>query len=371
MKNAGIICMLLFMLGCAHKTYRTEEVANPEFTKNTVFVSSENISLPKFDSLKMKYQLDTIFNGEEDEFKRILLLRNWIRKTISINDFSPAYPGEGNPEGILDAAIKGHGFHCGHYMVVQNAVLNAYGYVTRCLGSGPGVKGGPDGHHGINEVWLNKYQKWFLSDAKYNHHFEKNGVPLSALEIRDEYLKNKAADIILVKGPDRTPIEAHEVANNKGVYIRKSKEQSAQWYTWLEWDIKNDRYSTGPTFGSDINMYRDAYFKTHTWIWDGKPHWSYNTEHVKYIDSREAIEWTPNTIQSAVLIKDDSAKITLSSVTPNFREYQMKESSEESWVKCDSLITLPLNKDRIELSFRTVNIANIAGPINKVVLASN
>ena len=41
-------------------------------------------------------------------------------------------------------------------MIVQNALMNAYGYVTRCLGSGPGVKNGIDGHHGMNEIWLNK-----------------------------------------------------------------------------------------------------------------------------------------------------------------------------------------------------------------------
>ena len=40
------------------------------------------------------------------------------------------------------------------------------------------MKGIVDGHHGINEIWSNKYNKWFLSDAKYNHHFEKDGIPL-------------------------------------------------------------------------------------------------------------------------------------------------------------------------------------------------
>lgn len=92
-------------------------------------------------------------------------------------------------------------------MSVQNAIMNAYGYVTRCLGAGPGGQHGKDFHHGINEIWLNSYHKWFLSDAKYDHHFEKNGVPLSALEIRDEYLKNGAADIKIAKGPDRVALD--------------------------------------------------------------------------------------------------------------------------------------------------------------------
>jgi hypothetical protein len=249
--------------------------------------------------------------------------------------------------------------------------MNANGYVTRCLGSGPGVKGGPDGHHGINEIWLNKYHKWFLSDAKYNHHFEKNGIPLSALEIRDEYLRNKAADVILVKGVDRTPIEYDEIANDKGVYIKKTKEQFAQWYTWLEWEISNDRYTAWPEFSSKLNMYQDEYFKNHTWIWDGKPHWAYNTDYVKYVVERKAIEWTPNTIHGDVVIKDNSSNISLTSLTPNLKEYQMKEFPGGKWTKCDSVITLPLNRDRLELTFHSVNLANVSGPEYKVVLTSN
>lgn len=372
MKNTGLICsLLLLLLSCSQRKYHVEEVGNPEFRANTAFTSFENLSLPKFDSLKSKYQTDTIFHGEKDELKRILLLRNWIRSKIRINDYADHYPGEGYPEGILDAAMKGYGYHCGHYMVVQNAVMNAYGYVTRCLGSGPGVKGGPDGHHGINEIWLNKYQKWFLSDAKYNHHFEKNGIPLSALEVRDEYLKNKAADIVLVKGPDRTIIAEDGVANEKGVYIKRTKEEFAQWYTWLEWDSYNDRYSAWPEFRGGLTMYRDEYFQNHTWIWDGKPHWAYNTEHVKYPDNRKAIEWTPNTINGNVRVGAESVKISLTSITPNFSEYQMKESPGGEWVKCDSIVTLPLNKNKLELAFHAVNSAGICGPEYKVILSSN
>ncbi len=64
-------------------------------------------------------------------------------------------PAMGSCESILDNALKGSGYHCGHYMVVQNAIMNAYGYVTRCLGAGPGGTDGVQNHHGINEVWLN------------------------------------------------------------------------------------------------------------------------------------------------------------------------------------------------------------------------
>jgi hypothetical protein len=372
MKNklAFIVVSTLLILGCnTNKSFHEVKVDNPQFAPDTAFESFEDLSSPKFKALKEKYRLDTIFHGEKDELKRILLLRDWIRKTISINDFSDTYPGDGYAEGILDAALKGHGFHCGHYMIVQNAIMNAYGYVTRCLGSGPGVKGGLDGHHGMNEIWLNKYHKWFLSDAKYNHYFEKNGIPLSALEVRDEYLKNKAADINLLKGANQTPIEFDEVADKNGVFKKVSKADFAQWYTWIEWEKSNNRFTAWPVFDSKLNMYADAYFKNHTWIWDGKPHWAYaKKEYMNRVGNRKAIEWTPNTITSKVRIEGDKAKIQLNSLTPNLKTYEVKELPDGEWNNFSNFSEIDLKKDKNEFVFRAVNLAGVTGPEHKVYI---
>ncbi len=354
-----VTAMLLF--SCNTKPFHEVKVDNPAFAPDTAFVSFEDLASPKFAALKQKYQLDTIFHGEKDELKRILLLRNWIRSTIPINDPGP-HPGDGSAESIIDEGIKGNGFHCGHYMVVQNAVMNAYGYVARCLGAGPGISSpGPDGHHGIDEIWLNSYHKWFVSDAKYNSHFEKNGIPLSALEIRDEFLKNKAADIILVKGPGRTPVAFDE-------QYKKSKEDFARTYANVEWNRHNDLYTNWPKDSSYLIMYEDEYFKNHPWIWDGKPHWAYNTPHMILIADRKAIEWTPNTIASKAKIEGDKAEIVLSSVTPNLRTYQLKESPDAEWKDVSANVEIPLQNDRNEFVFRTVNTAEVTGPEHKVII---
>jgi hypothetical protein len=300
MKTNIVVSFLVAIMvagGCSEKKYTIVEVENPAFHENTAFNRSEDLRSPKFERLKTKYQLDTLFKGEEDEFQRILLIRNWIKSVIKIDDFGDPYPGDGEVEGILDAALQGTGFHCGHYMKVQNGAMNAYGYITRTLGAGPGEEGGRDGHHGVNEVWLNSYQKWFLSDAKYNHHFEKNGIPLSALEIRDE----------------------------------------------------------------------DDYFKNNTWIWDGKPHWAYEKpEFMIREPNRNAIEWTPNTIQSQVKIEGKIASINLTSQTPNFREYQMKATSSEDWRKIENPFDLTLTENAYDLSFRAVNLAHVTGPEHQI-----
>jgi len=372
-KFLSILLIIIFYSSCREKSFHQLKEDNNDFIPNTVFVSAEDLSSPKFAALRENYQLDTIFHGEQDEFKRILLLRNWIRQKIMISDFEDSYPGESYAEGILDAALKGHGFHCGHYMIVQNAIMNAYGYVTRCMGAGPGVKGGPDGHHGMNEIWLNKYKKWFLSDAKYNHHFEKNGIPLSALEVRAEYLKNKAADVVLVKGPERTPITGDKVANKKGKMVEWTKERFAQTYTWLEWESYSNRFTGWPKNSHDLsmmNMFADGYFKDHMWIWDGKPHWAYNTEFMKLIPDRKSFEWTPNVIASTVYITGNIAAIKLKSNTPNLKTYQMKDQSDGVWKNIPDSVEIKLVKEKNEIVFRAVNLAEVSGPEHRIFISN-
>ena len=352
----------IIITGCNNPEYALEEVDNPPFKPNVEFLGYEDLNHPGFQILREKYQLDTIFHGETDEFKRILMLRHWIRSVVSIDDHGDPYPGRGYVEGILDAALEGQGFHCGHFMKVQNGIMNAYGYVTRTLGAGPGVKGGPDGHHGINEIWLNDYQKWFLSDAKYDHHFEKDGVPLSALEIRDEYLKNRAADIIRVKGPERIPTPYDPETGT-------SWERSAQTYTWIEYHTHNDMFSVWPEHETLLSMYEDDYFMNHTWIWDDKPHWAYDKpEFMRWVSDRDAIEWTPNTIDSEVWIEGNVAKIKLFSDTPNLKEYQMKVLPAGGWNPVEDSFGMDLIGERHELQFRTMNLAGVSGPLHKIAI---
>ncbi len=368
-----LLIVILLVVGCNSKQPMSlVPVDNPPFTDNTAFSSFEDLSSPKFKALREKYKLDTVFHDEKDEFKRMLLLRNWIRSVVQISDFEESYPGDDFAEGILDAALTGHGFHCGHYMIVQNAVMNSYGYVTRCLGAGPGVKGGPDGHHGINEIWSNKFQKWFLSDAKYNHHFEKNGIPLSAIEIRDEYLKNKASDVVLVKGPDRKEILSDGVLNSKGEMVSITKKRFAQTYTWIEWESVNNRFTSWPDNSRELaklNIFADDYFESNTWIWDGKPHWAYNTPNMILISDRNALQWTPNTIKAEVKIKDEEASVYLSSNTPNLMTYQMQDSPDGEWMDISNPVMVSLKNSRNEILFRSMNMAGVPGVPYKVIVA--
>lgn len=361
-----MIGLAILALSCETRQYFVADVENPVYKPNTVFQTMEDLTNTGFSHLKEKYQIDSIFHGETDEFKRILLLRHWVKSVIPIEDHSPNYSGEGFAEGILDAALGGEGFHCGHFMVVQNGVLNAYGYLTRALGAGPGTQGveESDGHHGINEVWINKFNKWVLIDAKYDHHFEKNGIPLSSLDIRDEYLKNKGADILLVQGPDRRPIEFNEE-------VQVSKVDFTRTYTWITWQENGDFFSAWPDHSGKVVMYEDEFYRNNIWVRDGKACWIYDhMEEIILIRERDHIEWTPNTIKTEVSIEGSKASIRLISDTPNLKEYQVRESSSGDWAVADENFNLELKNKKYELAFRTVNLADVSGPEHRVIIDS-
>lgn len=357
--------ILLFVLGCKNKdiTYEQLEVSsNLQYFPNTEFRLFEDLNDPKFEHLKDKYQLDTIFKGGESEFERILLLRHWIKSVIKIEDHNPSYPGGGYAESILDNALDGNGFHCSHFMRVQNAVMNAYGYVTRAINAGPGAKGGPDGNHGVDEIWSNEYGKWFLSDAKYDHHFEKNGVPLSVLEVRDEYIKNKGVDMDLVKGLKRTPIEFDKE-------IGKNKEQFAQTYTWVQFYVNGNRHTIYPEeYTNALMVYQDEFFDSNTYYRDGKPVSQEKLDWFIKVKDRKKIEWTPNVLDMDIEIRKDTLLFKINSSTPNLKEYQIKEGTDGPWQSVEAQSTLNLTKERHVWFFRSVNLADVGGPEYKLVL---
>ena len=107
-----------------------QPVENPRYCGNELFRAFENYSNSRIKQLRSRYGLDAVVAGESDEWKRILLLRHWIRSNIAIENDNPTQT-RGDTFAILDAALKGGKFHCTHFSIVQHAVLNSFGYVTR------------------------------------------------------------------------------------------------------------------------------------------------------------------------------------------------------------------------------------------------
>ena len=361
---ATVSALFILNLAATSQTFAKESsrfvvapVENPQYCGNELFRGFENYYSPRIRELHSRYRLADVVADGSDEWKRILLLRHWIKSNIAIENDNPTQT-RGDTFAILDAALMGGKFHCTHFSIVQHAVLNSFGYVTRRLGCGPGLKD-DGGHHGVNEVWVNKFSKWVLIDAKYDAHFEKNEVPLSALEIRDELWRDGAKSVICVVGPDRRPIKPDSKTGKS--------ETRPDTYRWCSWETDTNRFTTFPARPtSTLIMLEDDIFRINTWYRDGKPHWAYKTPYLTATTRRDWIEWTPNVITSKVTIEGGKASVFLRSCTPNFRSFQ-KTGDNGIWRDCNEKVELLLNRRvRNRFRFRTINLFGVAGPEHHV-----
>lgn len=333
-------------------TYKQVDTANVPFHVNELFPAYEDLNHPSIQLLKDRYQLDAVVEGIDGEFDRMLALRAWIKANIEINDPNPTEVDHQYAIDILDAALEGGGFHCAHFSIVQSAILNAYGYVCRRLGAGDGrLERGK--YHGVNEVWVNEFNKWVLIDAKYDLHFEKDGVPLSALEMRDEVIKNEGADVNKTYGPKR------EVKKEEFV-------EGIETYRWVNWEMDTNRFTAFPSHGSSAAvLLDDEYSLNNTWYRDGKENWAYAINFFVHTTHRNWIEWTPNVVKANCKINGNQARIRLASCTPNFKTYQYNLENT-GWKDCADILELEIPAGGMQIEFRSCNLADVCGPTHTV-----
>ena len=339
--------------------YRVIQAGNPAFRRDHIFRRYENTCCDLYVRLRERYCLEDVIRGVDDELARILLLRHWLRGHVVV-DFSKPTVGTEDLLAMLDAAPAGGGYHCSHFMVAQDAVMNALGYVSRRIAVGPGGNANTyeaSGHHGVNEIWSNSLCKWFVSDAEDDCHFEKDGVPLSALEIRDEVLRNGASEVQVVQGPGRVRVEPHLLF-------------SPHAYEWIAWDLLGER-RPGELLSEALVVYEDDHFRRNTWNrWTDAPggvmpHYAYEAACFVPIRRREWIEWTPNVLHVEARARCAELQVRISSCTPNLRGYELFVGGG-IWQNVPAECALPLGADGGEYVLRSVNMAGVTGPEHQV-----
>lgn len=328
--------------------FNIDQSGNPEVRRNELFPAYEDLRDPRFVAMRTRFGIDQAVAGIEDEFARILALRHWIAGRIGIENENPTPTLHRHAVAILEAAERGGRFHCAHFTVVQDAVLNAYGHVSRRLGIGPGTQA--DGrHHGVNEVWVNALCKWVVVDAKYDLHYELDGMPLSALEIRDQVLRDGGAGVRMVYGPER-----REGPRRGG--------EDASFYRWLSWEPGTAAFSSLPACTpSSLVVLDDEAFRAGTWIRDGRPHWAYDAGFFIRTVHRSWIEWTPNVLSCDLSLEDGMLLVRIESCTPNLATYQISVDGT-AWAACHALFHLRLPSEGLAVWLRSLNLAGVAGP---------
>jgi hypothetical protein len=340
-------------------------LSGPRFSAPEVFQGAEDYHNPRVHRLRSEYDFLEAIEGEENEFRRILKLRHWVHRQWPIDDEQTF---SGDAFAILEEARRtGAGFHCSHAMTVQQAVMTAAGYVARNLGiDRDHEKFGRSFHHGINEVWSNDFAKWVALDAKYDIHFERDGVPLSALEVHEAVRRDDGNGVQMVKGVDRQPVSRPE-PHEYGARIDS--------YWWVSYHIRQNTF-TQPHFsgGSRLVVYDNEAFRESRWYRGAgdtlAEHWAYAAGAFIPVANRNQIEWTPGVTSLARVRQVENGRLRVEprSATPNFKEYRYRIDGPWQSAKGGRQIDWRLHEGSNTLEVRARNLFGVDGPTATVTV---
>ncbi|HTD66424.1 MAG TPA: hypothetical protein VK846_07845, partial [Candidatus Limnocylindria bacterium] len=172
-----------------------------EYTKRFKFDSFDN---PKLKELRECGHLDEVVTPGTDEFGRQLLLMDWTHRQFK--KFGRPSTNCHGALQILQAIDEGHTFYCAHYADVLVSAAASLGWVDRSLAlrrhQGANKNGGST-EHSVTEIWSNQHRKWVMLDPTSNIYLEKDGVPLNAWELRQEWFYRGGTNLVFVVGKER------------------------------------------------------------------------------------------------------------------------------------------------------------------------
>jgi hypothetical protein len=336
-------------------------IRGPQFHGPRSSDDFEDFASPRIPRLREEYRLDEVVRGETSEFQKLLKLRHWVHSRWPIDNdqnFS------GDAFAILEKAKAGAGFHCSHSMRVQHAVMTAMGYVVRDLGVDSNhLVFGKSNHHGVNEVWSNEYAKWVLLDAKYDIHFERAGIPLSALELHEAARADQGKGIVKVQGPDR-----HEVPM-KGLEFPTS---SVLGYWWISYNPGLKTF-TGKNDTRGVVVFDSAEFRSTRWFRDTdrglRDHWAYGANTFVPVSDRHQINWSVGVPDVKIRqAAPGEVDVTFFSVTPNLETYRMRLNNGSWQDVAGDRWHWKLNPGENVLHVRTRNRFGVEGPVVTAVV---
>lgn len=162
-------------------------------------VRYEHFDAPRVQQFAAREGIEAIVAGAATEFDAVLRLREWVASQFPFGEPDPYPPWDAMI--ILDAIRAGisEGF-CAQYSQVMLQSLAALGMPARYIEVGK--IDNPYAHFPL-EVWFNTLNKWVVIDPSLNIHYERNGIPLSALEIHDALVSGTADAVTVVEGAHR------------------------------------------------------------------------------------------------------------------------------------------------------------------------
>jgi hypothetical protein len=325
-----------------------------DYTKRFKFDSFNNLKLKE---LRARYKLDEVVAPGKDEFDRQVLLLDWVHHQFK-KFGRPSISTKGALE-ILDGIQQGHSFFCTHYAQVYVSVAASLGWVDRelALRRHQGVAQGGSSEHSVTEIWSNQHRKWIMMDPTANMHLEKNGVPLNAFELRQEWFYHEGKDLVFVVGKEHKQYRKADLpiflARFAGFGDLTVPVDELDKYGFIGYIPNTDRMDAGEDYGQ-MFIVKDQLCDGTRW-------------HVRTLPANPAVDPYFPIGQAALKLvtMGDQLGVTLQTMTPNFKEYQAR-IDEGGWKSSGTDLVWNVHPGRNSLEVRTLNQFWVYGPISRV-----
>lgn len=286
-------------------------------------VRYEWFSAPRLDLLRTRERLDSVIAGSATEFEALLRLKDWVAAQFPHADPIPYPPWDAII--VLDQIRAGiTGGFCAQYSQVLLQSLASLGVPARYVEIGTNAN--PINHFPI-EAWSNDFGKWVLLDADFNVHYQKNGVPLSAVEVHDAYVSGEAASVTVVEG---TALEGHP-------RVADWPHRTLELYYYLRYALKANHVAA--PFESPFDRTNEA---------------------IEFLDPR-TVPWAQSTVESTL----PKAPLTVQSTTSRaFVDGPVNELWVAPWISGPAEVTLGLNTSMPNVAraeYRVVDAQGVAG----------
>lgn len=325
-----------------------------EFTRRFRFDSADN---PKLHELRQRYQLDAVVAHGEDEFDRQVLLLDWVHHRFK-KFGRPSAEARGALE-ILRALDEGHAFFCSQFAHLFVSAAASLGWVDRelALRRHQDPPDGGSSEHSTTEIWSNQYRKWIMMDPTAKMYLEKDGVPLNAYEIRQEWFYREGRDLVFVVGKERKRFRKADLpiflGRFDGFGDLTVPADELDKYGFVAYIPNTDLMDAGLDYGQ-MFIVKDKLCEGTRW-------------HTRTVPAHPAIDPYFPIGQAALRLEAEreTIRVTLQTMTPNFKTYQVRLDGA-SWSPAGENFHWSIRPGLNHLEARTVNRLGVDGPISTI-----
>lgn len=323
-----------------------------DYTKRFKFDSFDN---PKVKTLRERFHFDEIVAPGKTEFDRQLLLLDWANHQLK-KFGKPTSPARGALD-ILAANDAGNTFFCSHYGDLFVSAAASMGWVDRAMAlRRPDHIGSGSTEHTSTEIWSNQYRKWIMLDPTFAMYVEKDGVPLSAYELRQEWLVKGGQDLTFVLDKDRKRFHKSDIPvfrqRHAGFGDLVLDGGALNVYAFIGYIPNTNLMDAGPDYG--------RMFITQDAICDGTK-W-----HKRTIPADPAHDpYFPINQSAMTIAAGDGAglQVSLKTLTPNFKTYLARFDGGD-WKPTPASFNWAPHHGANRLEVKTVNQFGVDGPVS-------